>query len=175
GRLKDGTLVAIKVLSAESRQGLKEFLTEIIVISDVHHENLVKLDGCCVEGSHRILVWEQYDRRELPMLVDVSLERDVDVDEACKYLKIGLLCTQGMPKLRPSMSKVVELLSGEMNVEEEKITKPGLISELVGLKSQKDSSYPLSADSRKTDDSSSGITTATYATMTFTSIEDRSV
>ncbi|RHN62445.1 putative protein kinase RLK-Pelle-DLSV family [Medicago truncatula] len=37
GRLKNGKLAAIKVLSAESRQGAKEFLTEISVISEVEH------------------------------------------------------------------------------------------------------------------------------------------
>ncbi|XP_039685042.1 probable receptor-like protein kinase At2g23200 [Medicago truncatula] len=41
GRLKNGKLAAIKVLSAESRQGAKEFLTEISVISEVEHENLM--------------------------------------------------------------------------------------------------------------------------------------
>ncbi|KAK1260186.1 putative LRR receptor-like serine/threonine-protein kinase [Acorus gramineus] len=34
GRLKDGTIVAIKVLAAESRQGVREFLTEINVLED---------------------------------------------------------------------------------------------------------------------------------------------
>lgn len=57
GRLKDGKLAAIKVLSAESRQGVKEFLTEINVISEIEHENLVKLYGCCVERNNRILVY----------------------------------------------------------------------------------------------------------------------
>lgn len=57
GRLKNGTIAAIKVLSPESRQGVKEFLTEIQMISDIEHENLVKLHGCCVEGDHRILVY----------------------------------------------------------------------------------------------------------------------
>ncbi|KAJ4894236.1 Protein kinase domain protein [Raphanus sativus] len=47
GRLKDGKIAAIKVLSTESRQGVKEFLTEINVISEIQHENLVKLYGCC--------------------------------------------------------------------------------------------------------------------------------
>jgi hypothetical protein len=43
GRLKGGILAAIKVLSAESKQGVKEFLTEINMISEIEHENLVKL------------------------------------------------------------------------------------------------------------------------------------
>ncbi|CAH1429430.1 unnamed protein product [Lactuca virosa] len=57
GLLKDGKIVAINVLSAESRQGLREFLTEITIISDIQHENLVKLHGYCVEKDHRILVY----------------------------------------------------------------------------------------------------------------------
>ncbi|KAF8408756.1 hypothetical protein HHK36_004824 [Tetracentron sinense] len=57
GRLKNGTIAAIKVLSAESRQGVREFLTELNVISDIEHENLVKLYGCCAEENHRILVY----------------------------------------------------------------------------------------------------------------------
>lgn len=57
GVLQDGTLAAIKVLSAESKQGVQEFLTEITTIADIEHENLVKLYGCCAEGNHRILVY----------------------------------------------------------------------------------------------------------------------
>ncbi len=65
GRLKDGKLAAIKVLSAESRQGVKEFLTEINVISEVEHENLVKLYGCCVEKNSRILVYNYLEHNSL--------------------------------------------------------------------------------------------------------------
>uniref|UniRef100_A0A7N0TUF7 non-specific serine/threonine protein kinase n=1 Tax=Kalanchoe fedtschenkoi TaxID=63787 RepID=A0A7N0TUF7_KALFE len=65
GRLRDGKLAAIKVLAAESKQGVKEFLTEINVISDIKHDNLVTLYGCCVEGNHRILVYEYYDNNSL--------------------------------------------------------------------------------------------------------------
>ncbi|XP_057531294.1 cold-responsive protein kinase 1-like isoform X1 [Amaranthus tricolor] len=56
GKLRDGTMVAVKVLSPESRQGLREFVTELKVLADVEHENLVKIVGCCVEGNNRILV-----------------------------------------------------------------------------------------------------------------------
>lgn len=45
------------MLSEESTQGIREFLTEITTISAIEHENLVKLYGCCVEGIHRILVY----------------------------------------------------------------------------------------------------------------------
>ncbi|KAL5738204.1 hypothetical protein ACOSP7_030965 [Xanthoceras sorbifolium] len=328
GRLRDGTLVAVKVLSANSRQGVREFLTEINVIADIKHENLVKLLGCCVEGNHRILVygylennslaqkllghghssiqfnwhtrrficigvaqglaflheevqphivhrdikasnilldkdfmpkisdfglaklfpnnlthistrvagtegylapeyairgqltrkadiysfgvllleivsgscntnkqlplgkqylleraWQLYERGDLVRLVDTSLNEDYNVEEAHRYLKIALLCTQDMPKLRPSMSTVVKMLTGEIDITEEKILKPGLLSELLGLKvdngKKKDdvsTSYTASAGSSKPDNSSSssGNTYTSYATMTFNSIYDRS-
>ncbi|XP_057435213.1 putative serine/threonine-protein kinase isoform X2 [Lotus japonicus] len=58
GVLRDGTQVAIKSLSVESKQGAREFMTEIDMISSIQHPNLVKLIGCCVEGRHRILVYE---------------------------------------------------------------------------------------------------------------------
>ncbi|GAB4846709.1 Cold-responsive protein kinase 1 [Ancistrocladus abbreviatus] len=278
GKLKNGKIAAIKVLSAESQQGLQEFLTEIKVISEIQHENLVKLYGCCVEGSHRILVynhmennslahtllgdghhkiqfswqtrskicigiarglaflhevvqprivhrdikasnilldkdltpkisdfgfaklfpsnvthistrvagtigylapeyairgqltrkadiysfgvllleivsgrsntnkrlpigeqylleraWELYERKELVVLVDTSLDGYFNVVEACGYLKIALLCTQDSPKLRPSMSTVLKMLTGEVEVGKE-ITKPGLISDFMDIK-----------------------------------------
>ncbi|KAL0306154.1 UNVERIFIED_CONTAM: Cold-responsive protein kinase [Sesamum radiatum] len=47
------------------RQGVREFLTEIQVISDIEHENLVKLYGCCVEGNHRILVYNYLENNSL--------------------------------------------------------------------------------------------------------------
>lgn len=65
GFLKDGKVAAIKVLSTESRQGVREFLTEINTISEIKHENLVKLYGCCVEGDHRILVYNYLENNSL--------------------------------------------------------------------------------------------------------------
>jgi serine/threonine protein kinase len=310
-------LGAIKVLSVESRQGVREFLTEITVISDIEHDNLVKLYGCCVEGNHRILVygylennslaqtllgsgfstikftwnvrtqicigvakgllflheevvpyivhrdikasnilldkdlipkisdfglaklfpsnvthistrvagtlgylapeyairgqltrkadiysfgillleivsgrcnqnnrlpiqdqylleraWKLYEKDELVSLVDTSLEGDFDIEEACRYLKIGLLCTQDVPKLRPSMSNIVKMLIGELDFDDEKISKPGLISELMDFKTHKKNN--ISPINSAGDSSSSGNTTTTYATMTFNSIYDRS-
>ncbi|XP_044472780.1 cold-responsive protein kinase 1-like isoform X2 [Mangifera indica] len=280
-KLKDGKLAAIKVLSAESRQGAKEFVTEIEVISEIEHENLVKLYGCCVEKNHRILVynylennslaqtllgvghsqsniqfswrtrakicigvarglaflhedvqphiihrdikasnilldkdltpkisdfglaklippnithvstrvagtigylapeyairgqltrkadiysfgvlvveivsgrcnknaqlpaeeqyllewaWDLYERRELVGLVDTALNGDFDTEQACLFLKIALLCTQDTPKLRPSMSSVVKMLTGKKGINKIEITKPGLITDLMDLK-----------------------------------------
>lgn len=65
GILKSGMPVAVKTLSAESKQGVREFLTEIETISNVRHRNLVELIGCCVQGANRILVYEYLENNSL--------------------------------------------------------------------------------------------------------------
>lgn len=332
GRLKDGKIAAIKVLSTDSRQGVTEFLAEIKAISEIKHQNLVNLYGCCVEGYHRILVynylennslaqtllggghsniqfswrtrvhicigvarglsflhedvrpyivhrdikasnilldkdmtpkisdfglaklipdnmthvstrvagtigylapeyaikgqltrkadiysfgvllveivsgrcntntrlpvdeqyllertWQLYERRELVVLVDATLNGEFDAEEACRFLKIGLLCTQDAPNNRPSMSTVVRMLTGEKHLNDSKITKPGLISDFMELKvrgppqgknktnsraSKTVVSSGSGSDNQDTSLFSSG--NSTTATHTFSALYDRS-
>ena len=58
GQLPDGTVIAVKQLSAKSKQGSREFVNEIGMISALQHPNLVKLHGCCVEGNELMLIYE---------------------------------------------------------------------------------------------------------------------
>ncbi|XP_059429372.1 probable LRR receptor-like serine/threonine-protein kinase At1g06840 isoform X2 [Corylus avellana] len=58
GILADGTVVAIKRAQEGSLQGEKEFLTEIELLSRLHHRNLVSLIGYCDEGGEQMLVYE---------------------------------------------------------------------------------------------------------------------
>ncbi|CAN6234825.1 unnamed protein product [Urochloa humidicola] len=59
GRL-DGTgqVVAIKQLNRDGNQGNKEFLVEVLMLSLLHHQNLVSLVGYCADGDQRLLVYE---------------------------------------------------------------------------------------------------------------------
>ncbi|XP_010326255.1 probable LRR receptor-like serine/threonine-protein kinase At1g06840 isoform X2 [Solanum lycopersicum] len=58
GTLADGTAVAIKRAQEGSLQGQKEFLTEIELLSRLHHRNLVSLLGYCGEEGEQMLVYE---------------------------------------------------------------------------------------------------------------------
>nr|GMD40087.1 putative serine/threonine-protein kinase [Ipomoea batatas] len=80
GVLRDGTCVATKCLSAESKQGTKEFLTEINMISNIRHPNLVHLIGCCVEGSNRMLVYEYLENNSLASALLGSKGKRIDLD-----------------------------------------------------------------------------------------------
>ncbi|TKY56617.1 LRR receptor serine/threonine-protein kinase [Spatholobus suberectus] len=58
GHLPDGTVVAIKRAQEGSLQGEREFLTEIELLSRLHHRNLVSLIGYCDEEGEQMLVYE---------------------------------------------------------------------------------------------------------------------
>lgn len=54
GILADGTIAAIKRAQEGSLQGEKEFLTEIELLSRLHHRNLVALIGYCDEEGEQV-------------------------------------------------------------------------------------------------------------------------
>lgn len=58
GIFDDGEQVAVKVLKKDKRHGIHEFLSEVEMLSRLHHKNLVKLLGICTEDHIRCLVYE---------------------------------------------------------------------------------------------------------------------
>ncbi|KAF8409135.1 hypothetical protein HHK36_005208 [Tetracentron sinense] len=65
GILSDGTIIAVKQLSSKSKQGNREFVNEIGMISGLQHPNLVKLYGCCIEGNQLLLIYEYMENNSL--------------------------------------------------------------------------------------------------------------
>ncbi|KAF5452377.1 hypothetical protein F2P56_027381 [Juglans regia] len=59
GRLEStGQVVAVKQLDRNGLQGNREFLVEVLMLSLLHHANLVNLIGYCADGDQRLLVYE---------------------------------------------------------------------------------------------------------------------
>ncbi|KAH7432269.1 hypothetical protein KP509_07G016300 [Ceratopteris richardii] len=59
GRLEStGQIVAVKQLDRNGLQGNREFLVEVLMLSLLHHPNLVNLIGYCADGDQRLLVYE---------------------------------------------------------------------------------------------------------------------
>lgn len=93
-------------------------------------------------------VYERYKEENLLLVVDPLLinKGDFPVEEAVRFLKIGLLCVQEITRLRPSMSSAVKMLiNNDIDIGEKEIVKPGRIASLMDLKvgRNKNSSYSL--------------------------------
>ncbi|KAJ6721994.1 SERINE/THREONINE-PROTEIN KINASE PBL27 [Salix viminalis] len=59
GRIESiGQVVAVKQLDRNGLQGNREFLVEVLMLSLLHHPNLVNLIGYCADGDQRLLVYE---------------------------------------------------------------------------------------------------------------------
>ncbi|XXG68711.1 hypothetical protein AAC387_Pa06g1733 [Persea americana] len=143
GALSDGRVIAVKKLSVATHQGNSQFMTGIATISTVQHRNLVKLYGCCIEGDRRLLVYEYLENKSLDQalfgawhlhennraldLVNTTLV-ELNEAEALRMIGVGLLCTQATPMLRPPMSRVVAMLSGDIEVSSV-TSKPGYITD----------------------------------------------
>ncbi|XP_076897062.1 L-type lectin-domain containing receptor kinase IX.1-like [Bidens hawaiensis] len=68
GILKDqNTHVAVKRVSKTSRQGIKEFASEVRVISRLRHRNLVQLIGWCHDKGELLLVYEYMENGNLDL------------------------------------------------------------------------------------------------------------
>ncbi|CAI7841967.1 unnamed protein product [Closterium sp. NIES-53] len=52
------TKVAVKMLNAESSQGMDEWLAEVLLLPSLNHPNLVRLVGYCAEKGEALLVYE---------------------------------------------------------------------------------------------------------------------
>ncbi|KAK4584058.1 hypothetical protein RGQ29_021979 [Quercus rubra] len=90
GTLINNTKVAVKRLDGFS-QIKKSFLAEVMTIGNIHHFNLVRLIGFCVEKSHRLLVYEYMSNGSLDkwvfhknpeMLLDWQQRKKIIIDIA---------------------------------------------------------------------------------------------
>ncbi|KAH6812955.1 Protein kinase superfamily protein [Perilla frutescens var. frutescens] len=73
---KTNQMVAVKQLDRNGLQGNREFLVEVLMLSLLHHQNLVNLIGYCADGEQRLLVYEYMKLGSLEdHLLDLSPNR----------------------------------------------------------------------------------------------------
>ncbi|KAL1537959.1 putative leucine-rich repeat receptor-like serine/threonine-protein kinase [Salvia divinorum] len=80
GVLLDKTIIAVKQLSSKSKQGDREFVNEVGMISALQYPHLVKLYGCCIEGNQLLLVYEYMENNSLARALFGPVEHQLHLD-----------------------------------------------------------------------------------------------
>nr|KJB45818.1 hypothetical protein B456_007G330700 [Gossypium raimondii] len=98
GTLADGIVIAVKQLSARSKQGNREFVTEIGMISALQNPHLVKLYGCCIEGNQLMLIYEYLENNSLARALFGPQESQLTLDWPTR-MKICIGIARGLAYL----------------------------------------------------------------------------
>ncbi|GAA0186920.1 hypothetical protein LIER_34208 [Lithospermum erythrorhizon] len=98
GVLGDGAIIAVKQLSAKSKQGNREFVNEIGMISALQHQNLVKLHGCCIEGNQLLLIYEYMENNSLARALFGKEDQRLNLDWPTR-MKICIGIAKGLAYL----------------------------------------------------------------------------
>uniref|UniRef100_A0A0E0Q9H6 non-specific serine/threonine protein kinase n=1 Tax=Oryza rufipogon TaxID=4529 RepID=A0A0E0Q9H6_ORYRU len=120
--LLSGQEVAVKRMAKDSHQGLQELKNELILVAKLHHKNLVRLVGFCLEKGERLLVYEYMPNKSLDTLL-FDTEQRKRLDWATRF-KIIEGTARGLQYLhQDSQKKIVHrdmkasniLLDADMN------------------------------------------------------------
>lgn len=100
GRLEStNQVVAIKQLDLNGYQGNREFLVEVLILSLLHHPNLVNLIGYCADGDQRLLVYEYMPLRSLEdHLFEITPKKKKRLDWSTR-MKIAAGAAKGLEYL----------------------------------------------------------------------------
>jgi serine/threonine protein kinase len=97
GMLADGKIVAVKKSKEIDEGNLRQFINEVVLLSQINHRNVVKLLGCCLETELPLLIYEfipngtlfQFlhdPNEEFPLTWEMRLRIAAEVAEALFYL-----------------------------------------------------------------------------------------
>ncbi|GFP87968.1 probable receptor-like protein kinase at5g18500 [Phtheirospermum japonicum] len=96
GQLINGTPVAVKKLLNNLGQAEKEFRVEVEAIGHVRHKNLVRLLGYCIEGTHRMLVYEYVNNGNLEQYVAPEYANTGLLNEKSDVYSFGVLLLEAI-------------------------------------------------------------------------------
>lgn len=99
-----GMVVAVKKLKPEGLQGHKEWLTEVNYLGQLHHPNLVKLIGYCLDGENRLLVYEFMPKGSLE---NHLFRRGPQPVSWATRIKVAIGAARGLSFLHDAESQVI--------------------------------------------------------------------
>ncbi|VAH56131.1 unnamed protein product [Triticum turgidum subsp. durum] len=100
GVMEGGQEIAVKRLSLESRQGVREFLNEVRLLLKVQHRNLVSLLGCCAAAGQKMLVYPYFPNGSLDHIL---------FEQYTEHRRTALLSEPALNRLLSDREKRVQL------------------------------------------------------------------
>ncbi|KAI8566956.1 hypothetical protein RHMOL_Rhmol02G0083200 [Rhododendron molle] len=103
GTLPDESAVAVKKITSLGVERKREFCTEIAIIGNIRHVNLVGLKGFCIQGRQQLLIYEYMNKGSL----DRALFGNGYVLEWEERFKIALGTVRGLAYLNSSCEQQI--------------------------------------------------------------------
>ena len=97
GKLRSGRIIAVKVLIMSKSNG-QDFINEVATIGRIHHVNVVKLVGFCVQGPKWALIYEFMHHGSLDKFIFLKQENNTPLSWEMLY-KIALGVGHGIEYL----------------------------------------------------------------------------
>lgn len=86
GTLPNKTEIAVKCVSHDSKQGLREFMAEISSMGRLQHKNLVQMRGWCRKGNELMLVYDYMPNGSLNKRIFDKPTKVLDWQQRCRVL-----------------------------------------------------------------------------------------
>ncbi|KAJ6354921.1 hypothetical protein OIU77_005508 [Salix suchowensis] len=127
GMLADGKIIAVKKSKVIDEGNLRQFINEVVLLSQINHRNVVKLLGCCLETELPLLVYEfipngtlfQFlhdPNEEFPLTWEIRVRIATEVvkqgkkEELLMVASLARSCLRLNGKERPTMKEVTMVL-----------------------------------------------------------------
>lgn len=88
-RLYSGSVVAVKKLSPDAFQGLREFRAEMETLGRIRHPNIVKILGYCATGTDRVLIYEFVEKGNLDQWLYDTADEENYVEKSITRLPLS--------------------------------------------------------------------------------------
>jgi hypothetical protein len=86
GTLPNKTVIAVKCVSHDSKQGMREFMAEISSMGRLQHKNLVQMRGWCRKGNELMLVYDYMPNGSLNKWIFDKPTKLLDWQQRCRVL-----------------------------------------------------------------------------------------
>lgn len=138
----------------------------VLLLEIISGRPVILFDSECCEEVHLVQkAWEAYKEGDIGRIIDPVLDVNDHEENVSRFIKVGLLCVQEAAKTRPKMSMAVKMMTGEIEMGNMAVARPGHIIDITDIRIK----GKCSSSQRNTskDESGSPVSAGTQDATTF--------